>query len=201
MLNYLSLHQPALTRLRLKKIARWLFSHCATLFLHWTLLVENPKWISESIWASIRSIPRKKVISINSIKLNRLHSWQREEQERVAKQFCSITVSSDVAQTGCRWGWCGFLVGKCSLILCTFVCNQFSRFSAQKSWCQSRFCRFLAFVEAVAVTSGCGKGGNKISWTALLPDTRTSRAAYKFATYTLYVRSDASLVVVNITCA
>ena len=193
MLNYLSLHQPALTRLRLKKIARWIFSHWATLFLHWTLLVENPKWISESISASIRSI-LKKVISINSIKLNRLHSWQREEQERVAKQFGSITVSWDVAQTGCRWGWCGFLVGKCSLILCTLY-----SFLSPKS--QSRFCRFLAFVEAVAVTSGYGKGGNKISWTALLPDTRTSRAAYKFATYTLYVRSDASLVVVNITCA
>ena len=174
MLSYLSLHQPALTRLRLKKIARWIFSHWATLFLHWTLLVENPKWISESISASIRSI-LKNVISINSIKLNRLHSWQREEQERVAKQFGSITVSSDVEQTGCRWGWCGFLVGKCSLILCTYtvhLCNQISRFFAQKSWCQSRFCRFLAFVEAVAVTSGCGKGGNKISWTALLPDTR-----------------------------
>ena len=94
------------------------------LFLHWMLVVENPKWISESISASIRSI-LKKIISINSIKLNRLHSWQREEQERVAKQFCSITVSSDIAQTGCRWGWCGFLVGKCSLFLCTlYICVQ-----------------------------------------------------------------------------
>ena len=56
-------------------------------------------------------------------------------------------------------------------------------------------------LEAVAVTSGLGRVGNKVPWTALLPDTRTSRVAYKFATYTLYVRSDASLVVVNITCA
>ena len=198
MLNYLSLHQPALTRLRLKKIAQWIFSHCAMLFLHWMLVVENPKWISESISASIRSI-LKKVISINSIKLNRLHSWQREEQERVAKQFCSITVSSDVAQTGCRWGWCGFLVGKCSLILCTFVhlCNQFSR--AKKFYVNQGFADFWLLSRQLRWP--VARGGNKISWTALLPDTRTSRAAYKFATYTLYVRSDASLVVVNITCA
>ena len=198
MLNYLSLHQPALTRLRLKKIAHWIFSHCAMLFLHWMLVVENPKWISESISASIRSI-LKKVISINSIKLNRLHSWQREEQRRVAKQFCSITVSSDVAQTGCRWGWCGFLVGKCSLILCTFVhlCNQFSR--AKKFYVNQGFADFWLLSRQLRWP--VARGGNKISWTALLPDTRTSRAAYKFATYTLYVRSDASLVVVNITCA
>ena len=200
MLNYLSLHQPALTRLRLKKIARWIFFPLRdAFFLHWTLLVQNPKWISESISASIRSI-LKKIISINSIKLNRLHSWQREEQERVAKQFGSITVSWDVAQTGCRWGWCGFLVGKCSLILCTFVhlCNQFSR--AKKFYVNQGFADFWLLSRQLRWPVAVARGGNKISWTALLPDTRTSRAAYKFATYTLYVRSDASLVAVNITC-